>query len=633
MVSYAIVGPFVGQGMQPNARSVLSSKPRDRRSRGVVAQVAAVARMMPDVIALQAGAARLSYGALEARANRLAGYLRSLGVAPEVPVAICLERSIERIVATLAVLQAGGAFVPLDPSWPEARLRLVLDDARVPVLIAGRDQAAALGDDDARSSVVLDRDDAAIGRFPAGARSVDLGDDALAYVIYTSGSTGEPKGVEITHGNLLNLIAWHRTRFGVTACDRAAHVAGLGFDAAVWEIWPYLCAGACVSLASERVRMSAPLLRNWLVDEAITVAFVPTPLAEPLITAPWPADTALRLLLTGGDTLHDHPRPGLPFAVINNYGPTECTVVATSGAVPPRFDGDALPPIGRPIDDTRIHLLDERGEPVADGVIGEIHVGGAGVGRGYRGRPDLTARSFVPDRFSGVPGARLYRTGDLGARLPDGQIAFHGRLDEQQKIRGHRVEPDEVVRALNRHALVAASAVVARGDAPSDKELVAYVVPGTAGEPAAEELRQFLAAVLPEYMIPAHFVRLAALPLTTSGKLDRHALPEPAPDNALDRAPYRAPETPTERRLIEIIAALLGAQRVGVDDNFFLIGGHSLLGTQVVLRAREAFGVELTLRDLFEAETVAHLATVIEALLIEKLEAMSEDEARRRATG
>jgi amino acid adenylation domain-containing protein len=508
----------------------------------------------------------------------------------------------------------------------------VLDDARVPVLVTGTDRAASLCDD-ARIAVVLERDQAAIDRFPAAAPAVALRNDDLAYIIYTSGSTGEPKGVEITHGNLLNLIDWHRARFGVTAADRAGHVAGLGFDAAVWEIWPYLCAGACVSLASEQVRMSAPLLRSWLVDQEITIAFVPTPLAEPLMTTTWPAGTALRFLLTGGDTLHDHPPPGLPFAVINNYGPTECTVVATSGEVPPRLNGEALPAIGWPIAHTRIHLLDERGDPVPDGAIGEIHIGGAGVGRGYRGRPDLTARSFVPDPFSGVPGARLYRTGDLGERLPDGQIAFHGRLDEQQKIRGHRVEPDEIARTLNRHPLVAASAVLARGGAPSDKELVAYVVPDAAAAPTAEALRRFLAELLPDYMIPARFVQLDALPLTASGKLDRQALPTPTADNALDQASYRAPATPTERRLAEIIGALLGTERVGANDNFFLIGGHSLLGTQVLLRAREAFGVDLTLRDLFEAGSVAQLAAVIEDLLIVQLEAMSEDEARRRATG
>jgi acyl carrier protein len=260
-----------------------------------------------------------------------------------------------------------------------------------------------------------------------------------------------------------------------------------------------------------------------------------------------------------------------------------------------------------------------------DGEIGEIHIGGANVGRGYRNRPDLTAQRFVSDRF-GAAGARLYRTGDLGARLPDGSIAFHGRIDDQEKIRGHRIEPDEVARALDRHALVGSCAVVARG-AAAERHLVAYVVPAGDDAPSAEALREFLGELLPDYMVPAEFVRLDALPLTTSGKLDRGALPAPGPDNGLDRSVYRAPQTPTEQRLAGIVAELLGIERIGVDDNFFLLGGHSLLGTQVVLRARAAFGIELSLRHLFEAETVASLAQVVERLVIEKLAAMSDDEA------
>jgi acyl carrier protein len=295
---------------------------------------------------------------------------------------------------------------------------------------------------------------------------------------------------------------------------------------------------------------------------------------------------------------------------------------------------DALPSIGAPIGCTRVHLLDAHGREVADGAIGEIHIGGANVGRGYRNRPDLTAERFVHDAF-GPPGARLYRTGDLGARLPDGSIAFHGRIDDQEKIRGHRVEPDEVARVLDRHARVGASAVAARGEG-AERHLVAYIVPARASAhddpacdavPSAEALREFLGERLPDYMVPGEFVRLDALPLTSSGKLDRHALPAPGPDNALDRQSYRAPRTPTEQRLAEIVAGLLGVARIGVDDNFFLLGGHSLLGTQVVLRAREAFGVELSLRHLFEAETVAALAEVVERLLIEKLETMTDEEA------
>jgi amino acid adenylation domain-containing protein len=596
---------------------------------GIVDRIAAIARATPNAVALRAGRERLSYGALDVRANRLAHYLRALGVGPEVPVAICLERSFERIIAKLAVFKAGGAYVPLDPTWPEARLCFILADAGVPVVIANADQATALAHPD-RTTVVLEHSVAAIARCPASHPGGAPAADALAYVVYTSGSTGEPKGVEICHANLLNLIAWHGARFGVTAADRASHLAGLGFDAAVWEVWPYLCSGASVSLASEAVRTAPAQLRTWLLDEAITVGFVPTPLAEPLIAMAWPAAAPLRYLLTGGDTLHNHPRAGLPFVLVNNYGPSECAVVATSGEVRPRTSGDSLPPIGCAIANTEIHLLDPLGRPVGDGQIGEIHVGGAGVGRGYRRRPELTAERFVPDRCGGAPGARLYRTGDLGARLPDGQIAFHGRVDAQEKIRGHRIEPDEVVRALNRHPGVAASAVVARG-AAADRQLVGYVVAAEGAAPSADELRTFLAGFLPDYMVPASFVALAALPLTTSGKLDRQALPEPAPENALGSTRYRAPETPIEETLATIVAGLLGIERVGADDNFFLIGGHSLLGTQVVLRARLAFGIELSLRDLFEAETVANLAAVVEQQLVAKLAAMSDEEAQRWA--
>ncbi len=321
--------PVVDLAEFPVGQEMDEPSPPDVETASVVEQVAGVACAMPDAIALVAGAARLDYGTLDARANRLARHLGALGVGPDVPVGVALERSFARVVATLAVLKAGGAFLPLDPNWPEARQRLVLDDARAPVVIVDADREAALAD--GRHGVVLDRDEAVIERHAATPPDIDVDDAALAYVIYTSGSTGEPKGVEITRANLRHLVRWHRQAFGVTAFDRAGHVAGLGFDAAVWEIWPYLCAGASVALPSERVRGSASLLHGWLIDEAITIAFVPTPLAEPLIATTWPADTALRLLLTGGDTLHEYPRPGLPFAVVNNYGPTECTVVATSG--------------------------------------------------------------------------------------------------------------------------------------------------------------------------------------------------------------------------------------------------------------------------------------------------------------
>ena len=600
--------------------------------------VARMAAARPEAVALRAGGSLMTYGELDARANRLARHLRAAGVGAEVPVGICIERSFGQIVAALAVLKAGGAYLPLDPSWPEERRRTLLDDARAPVLITGGTgtaYAAASGDGaaDGRIEVALERDAALLAGLEAGEPATAVAADQLAYIIYTSGSTGEPKGVEVTHANLANLVDWHRETFAVTADDRATCLAGLGFDAAVWEIWPYLAAGASIALVDETVRTSSDLLRAWLVDERITVAFVPTALAEPMLAADWPSTTALRFLLTGADTLHAYPREGLPFALVNNYGPTECTVVATSAAVAPNGEVGILPPIGRPILNTQVHLVDEAGELVPPGETGEILIGGAGVARGYRHRPELTASRFVADRFGPGPGTRLYRTGDLGRLLPDGQIAFHGRIDQQEKIRGHRVEPDAVASALNLHPQVVSSAVVGQGASPAERRLVAYVVAAEGGEPGAQGLRDFLGSSLPEYMIPATFVRLTALPLTSSGKLDRRALPEPGPDNELGGDGYRAPETATEERLVGIISELLGSRRIGADDNFFLIGGHSLLGTQVVLRAREAFGVKLTLRHLFEAQTVARLAGTIEELLVEQLESMSEEEALQMMAG
>lgn len=622
-----------GTNLNPHGSSCRPSAVRavgdEASPRSIADLVATVAQSNRDAVALRAGAAAMTYGELLTRADTLAQGLSSLGVTLDVPVGICVKRSFERIIAMLGVLRAGGAFLLLDPAWPEERLRMLLDDARAPVVIAMRDALEGVSAED--RLVVSARNTPRPKAVMVSRVAPEVGPDNLAYVIYTSGSTGRPKGVEITQGNLVNLVSWHQKAFAVTPEDRASHLAGLGFDASVWEVWPYLAVGAQLVLADDAVRASPDLLRRWLVEDRISIAFVPTPLAEPMITAEWPAETTLRFLLTGGDTLHAWPRPDLPFAVVNNYGPTECTVVATSGVVPPARVSGGLPPIGRPIEGTQIHILDDRGEPVPDGATGEIHIGGANVARGYRNNRQATAHNFISDRFRDVAGARLYRTGDLGSRLPDGQISFHGRIDEQLKIRGHRVEPDEIIARLNRYPKVAQSAVIGYGPA-GDKRLAAYIVPASAEEPSAQELRDFLAAALPDHLIPSSFIRLAALPSTANGKLDKTALPEPTQANMLRDADFRAPGSVTEQRIAAIIAELLGAERIGADDNFFLLGGHSLLGSQLVLRARDAFGADLTLRDLFEARTVANLAARVEQLLTEKLAAMSEDEARRWMT-
>ncbi|HEV8455949.1 MAG TPA: amino acid adenylation domain-containing protein, partial [Gemmatimonadales bacterium] len=437
--------------------------------------IAAQATKSPEALALTADAQKLTYGELDRRATRLAHHLRSLGVGADVLVGLYLPRSLEMVIGALGILKAGGAYVPMDPTYPPERLAFMLDDAQAPVLITSSHLAQRLPA--ARRELVY-IDVPQIAGEPEYTQPVTIAPADLAYVIYTSGSTGKPKGVEITHGSLTNLVSWHIEAFSVTAADRASHVAGLGFDATVWELWPYLAAGASVHLADEDTRNSAELLREWLLAQRITIGFVPTPLAERLLTlgVEWPRKSGPRILLTGGDTLHHYPPAGLPFLLVNNYGPTEGTVVATSGPVLPDGSPEMLPPIGTAITNAQIYLLDEHLNPVPAGAPGQIYIGGAGLARGYRNRPDLTAEKFIPNPFSVEPASRLYKTGDLARQLPDGRIVFLGRTDDQVKIRGYRIEPSEIAGVLSRHQDIRASLVVAREDTPGDKRLVAYLV-------------------------------------------------------------------------------------------------------------------------------------------------------------
>jgi len=354
--------------------------------------------------------------------------------------------------------------------------------------------------------------------------------DHLAYVIYTSGSCGRPKGIEVTHGSLINLVAWHRRAFAITSADRAHFYASPAFDASVWETWPYLAAGASLHLPPDSVRSDPAALRDWMLAERITVGFVPTPLAERMLALAWPARTPLRALLTGADTLHRYPAPSLPFALVNNYGPAECTVVSTSGVVDWRADV-ALPPIGRAIDNVDVLILDGAGRPVPPGTAGELHIGGAGLARGYRHHPELTADRFVPHPT--VSGARLYRTGDRARLLPDGSLAFLGRHDDEVVIRGRRVDLEEITAALSSHPGVAAAAVLAAEGDHGERELIAYVVPASGAALSRASLVWKLRRRLPAHMVPAVYVILPALPLTTNGKVDRAALPAPDDRNTL----------------------------------------------------------------------------------------------------
>jgi amino acid adenylation domain-containing protein len=583
-------------------------------------QVAAHAASAPEALAVAGHGQALTYAELNEGAERLADRLRAEGVKPDVTVGLALPRSVAFVVGALGIAKAGGAYLPLDPAYPADRIAFMLDDARPAAVVTDRATAQQLPALGGPGTVFLDDPEQAApdtgGLAPSG--------ENLAYVIYTSGSSGRPKGVLLTHAGLQNLVGWHHRAFGVTANDRAAFLSSPGFDAAVWEIWPYLTAGASIFIPDDDVRVDPERLRDWMIAERITIAFVPTPLAEAMVGLAWPAATGLRFLLTGADTLHCYPPRGLPFALVNNYGPTEATVVTTSCVVSADARPDRLPPIGRPIDNVRVHILDERLRPVAAGTAGELYIGGAGVARGYLNRPALAAERFVPDPFAAEPGARLYRTGDLARLLPDGQIAFLGRADEQIKIRGYRIEPDEIAAVLSAHALVQASTVTARDDAGGEKRLVAYVVPAPGAEPTPAALRAALQAALPHYMVPSVFVRLGALPLTVNGKVDRAALPAPDAANTLRDSAFVAPQTTIEQRLAAILGGLLGVADVSVHDNFFMLGGHSLLGTQLIARVRDVFGVEPTLRTLFDAPTVAGLAAEVERLILAKLTAAGD---------
>ena len=420
--------------------------------------------------------------------------------------------------------------------------------------------------------------------------------------------------MEITHANLNHLVHWYRETFRVTREDRASHLLGLGFDAAVMEIWPHLCAGATLCLADESVRSSPDLIQEWMLRERVTIALMPTVLGERLITMEWPATTTLRLLIIGGDVLQHGPALPLPFAVVNNYGPTECTVAATYSVLVPGAAG--APPIGRPISGTTVYLLDEQGEPVADGDTGEIYIGGGGVGRGYRNLPDLTERMFLHDPFSAAPAARMYRTGDRGARRPDGEIEFRGRLDRQTKIRGFRIELDEIAGALNSHPALDFATVVTRTSQSGENQLVAYVLPKVKeAEPTANELQQHLLRSLPDYMVPSAFICLDALPLSSNGKIDLARLAQSTDGRVLERFVAKGPASSLEGKVLAIVRDLLKNDEVGTGDNFFLVGGHSLLGTQLLVRLRSEFGVDLALRQLFEAPTVEGLASLVEKML------------------
>jgi len=560
----------------------------------------------PGAVALEQGTRRLSYRALDEAANRLAHRLRELGLQPDDRVALCLPRCPELVVGLLATLKAGAAYVPLDPAHPPQRLSGLLEDAAPRLLLTQRGLGEALSLPVGTALLHLDAQDD-LSAWPAqrpDSAAVGLMPRHLAYVIYTSGSTGQPKGVMVEHRQLLNLVGWHTARFPLRSGERTASAAGLGFDACAWELWPALCQGATVVLAPAAAAGDPLQLLDWWAGERLHDGFLVTALAETALQR-GRLPQGLRTLRIGGER-QARPAPrDAGFELVNNYGPTEATVVASSGTSRP---DDAVLHIGRPIANTRIHLLDAHGHRVPPGVAGEIHIAGAQVARGYLNRPGLTRERFVPDPFSTEPGARMYRSGDLARWSVDAQghanLEFLGRLDAQVKLRGMRIEPGEIEAQLRRLDGVREAAVVLREDVAGDPRLVAYVATGAAID--AEALRRQLAAVLPQAMLPSAFVALPALPLTANGKLDVRALPAPG-DAALAQRPHEAPQGEMECAIAAAWAELLHLQRVGRDDDFFALGGHSLATIALIERLRQQ-GIVLEVRSLFDTPVLKDLA-------------------------
>ncbi len=589
----------------------------------------AQAQCRPDEVAVVFDDASLTYAQLDARANRLAHHLRGLGVGADVLVGVCLPRSLDLAVALLAVLKAGGACVPLDPTYPPDRLRFMVTDAALAAVITSDALAGRLPRSGARL-IRTDADADAWASRPLAPPPREVGPDDVAYVIYTSGSTGEPKGVLLTHRGLVNHHRVAAELYALGPGDRVLQFCSIGFDASIEELFPTWAAGATVVFRPDDVPLLGRGWLGWLRDRRIGVLNLPTAYWHE-----WTRDLhrlgevvpdCVRLVIVGGEKAQGRALRtwlrvgGDRIRWVNAYGPTEATCMTTvyqrepgGGLENPADDRD--PPIGRALPNSDVRVVDERGDPVAPGVTGELLIGGVGLARGYLNHPELTSQRFITGAGDVGPGARLYRTGDLVRMLADGDLEYVGRIDDQVKIRGFRVECGEVEAALAAHPGVAEAVVVARLDPSGHKRLAAYVVAAGNGAVTASELRRSLLDRLPDHMVPSELATVDAFPLTPNGKVDRAALASVEPTGpADDRLPLR-PRSPTEERLAAIWADVLGVDvaRVGVDDDFFELGGHSLLAAQVIAQVREEFGTETVVRAIFEASTVAALAALVEA--------------------
>ena len=570
------------------------------------------AQRTPKAIAVTMGSEQISYRALDERSNQLAHYLRGRGVGPETLVGIYLERSINLVVALLGVLKAGGAYIPLDPAYPAERIGFILEDAGAAVLLTQKDLLAALP---SSKTAVIDLDDAQkqISRADRSSPAVEMGGENLAYVLYTSGSTGKPKGVQITHSNLVNFLSSMQKQPGLNAEDTLLAVTTISFDIAGLEMYLPLVTGAQIVLASRAEAADGQRLSELMKKRKPTVMQATPATWRMLIEAGWQGTPELKVLCGGEALPGDLAAQLLPRCgqLWNMYGPTETTIWSSVHLVD---SATATAPIGRPIDNTTFYILDEGLQPVPRGVSGEVYIGGDGVARGYLGRPELTAEKFIADPFSErVPdrrSSRLYRTGDLARYLPDGSVQYLGRTDFQVKIRGFRIELGEIESVLAKHPAVQQAVVAAREDSPGSKRLVGYIVAKPGQHLSVTDARSYLKQNLPDYMLPSAMVELEALPLTPNGKVDRKALPKPDFQSTASTAAVQ-PRDEVEEKLQKIWQGILQTGPMGITDNFFDLGGHSLMAVRLVNEIKKTTGIEIPLTELFQGATIEHLAKLV----------------------
>ncbi|MDQ3192186.1 MAG: amino acid adenylation domain-containing protein [Bacteroidota bacterium] len=569
----------------------------EKSSVSVIAAFEKQAEQTPGNTAVIDGNKNLSYKELNEKANKVAAALVEKGIAKEEVVGVLLNASSEMFISILGVLKAGGAYLPIDPAYPAQRINFMLKDSLAKCLISNADLVKDLSFEasllDINKEQIFQKE---YQQFP----KVDVASENLAYIIYTSGSTGQPKGVAVEHAALFNLCSWHINQYKIIAADKATKYAGVGFDASVWEIFPYLLSGASVTIVPEDIRMDMRKLNNFYESNGISVSFLPTQIAEQFMEQ---ENSSLRLLLTGGDKLRSFKKQS--YQVVNNYGPTENTVVSTSFEIDRFYENI---PIGEPVDGTRAYILDKKGNPQPVGVPGELCVAGNNLARGYINQPELTAQKFVADPFDA--GKKMYRTGDLAKWLPDGNIEFLGRIDDQVKIRGYRIELGEIENQLLGFSGIKDAVVIDVEEKDAQKFLCAYTVSDTAVDTSL--LKEHLAARLPDYMVPLHFISIDKIPLNANGKVDRKGLPLPDENLKTARA-YIAPVTETEVKLAKLWSESLNIEKPSTEDNFFELGGHSLKATQIISQVYKVFEREVPLREIFTNPTIKGLAAFIES--------------------